>query len=139
MLKKIRRWWLSNFEYGPVGRAIFVYGSLKRGKFNHERFGLHKARFIGEATLKGHRMVNLGPYPAIIRVDDQNKVVHGEVYDVDQDTVTTLNGIEQGAGFYPSTRLIQLNRGDWVMGLFWAYHDTGYGFIGYREILEGKW
>jgi gamma-glutamylcyclotransferase (GGCT)/AIG2-like uncharacterized protein YtfP len=70
---------------------LFVYGSLLGGEVNHRH--LSGAPFLGESTTEpGYRMVDLGPYPAVL--EGGTTAVRGEVYEVDEDKMAWLDEFE---------------------------------------------
>lgn len=79
---------------------LFVYGSLKKGFFNHKRFGFDKLNFLGEKVIKGYALINLGQYPGMVNADPES-TVKGEIYEIDDGTseFNHLNNVEKGAGF----------------------------------------
>lgn len=70
---------------------IFVYGTLKRGQGNHGR--LANAVYLGKArTVKNFTMyVDVLPY--LYREEDGPGVI-GEIYEVDDDTLETIDRLE---------------------------------------------
>jgi gamma-glutamylcyclotransferase (GGCT)/AIG2-like uncharacterized protein YtfP len=68
---------------------IFVYGSLLRGEGNNRR--LAGDEFVREATAKG-RLYSLFAYPGARF--DQNGTIHGEVYDVSEQSLVGLDFLE---------------------------------------------
>ena len=81
--------------------TFFIYGSLKRGFPNHDRFDFDKkSRFLGEATLNGARMYDLGPFPCVVLTNDPKDAVHGEIYEVtDDECASMIRRMERGAGY----------------------------------------
>lgn len=74
-------------------KLIFVYGTLKRGGSNHHYLAGQK--FLGEArTVPGFRLYDLGGYPGMIRHADDREGVSGEVWSVDADALTYVDGLE---------------------------------------------
>lgn len=69
---------------------VFVYGTLKKGFSNHERFLKGKEK-ISDAVLHGYNMYSLGRFPGIV-VGKGN--VYGEVYEVNQETLRRLDALE---------------------------------------------
>ncbi len=69
---------------------LFVYGTLKKGFPLHHY--LSHARFLGEASLKGFQMYDLGWYPGIVPGEG---VVYGEVYEVGPATLALLDEVEE--------------------------------------------
>lgn len=71
---------------------VFVYGTLKRGYRNH-RF-LKAATFVGEAhTLTSYRMLD-GRFPVLRDAGPGCMQISGEVYDVDEETLSALDDLE---------------------------------------------
>ena len=95
-------------------KAITVYGSLKRGHYNHSMIkGV--AEFLGEGVEKGFQLFSLGAYPAAVRTSRPEDKIRVEYYLVDDWTFDRLNRMELAAGYY------QVNLGErgiiWVFGL----------------------
>ena len=73
---------------------VFVYGTLmKKGSASHY---MRNADFLGEASLPGYAMYDLGWYPGILPAKDST--VHGEVYLVSRETLQSMDHYE-GEGF----------------------------------------
>ena len=74
---------------------LFVYGTLKDG---HGRSAaLADQRFIGTAkTIDNYVMYNLGSYPGLKKRSSQSagKKVIGELYEVSDECISILDGIE---------------------------------------------
>lgn len=81
---------------------VFVYGTLKRGFRNH-RF-LESANYLGEAyTIAEYRMLD-GRFPVLRDAGPDLKPVGGEVYDVDNHTLSKLDDLESvESGMYERT------------------------------------
>jgi gamma-glutamylcyclotransferase (GGCT)/AIG2-like uncharacterized protein YtfP len=77
---------------------IAVYGSLKKGFYNHGRCGEQVP--AGEMTIKGKMTLVANAYPKLFLTDegDEHEV---ELYMVDAITFTMLNQMELGAGYTP--------------------------------------
>lgn len=69
---------------------VFVYGTLKKDKGNS--YYLRNSKFVGNGIVQGFTMVNLGSFPGAI--DTKNGIIHGEIYEVDQDTLINLDRLE---------------------------------------------
>lgn len=68
---------------------LFIYGSLKKGEYNHKRFNFHKiAQRLGAATTRDLTLYtpDAVPYPIALRNPVPGKVVRGELYWVDDRT-----------------------------------------------------
>jgi len=108
---------------------VFVYGTLKRGFWNHRL--LETSRFLGSEMIRG-RMHSLGGYPAIALVG--RKPVHGELYAVDDVTMARLDRLEGCPSFYQRAR-VRMSSG----GHAWVY-VMDESELGDREVVEsGRW
>ncbi len=74
---------------------LFVYGTLKKGYIFHHY--LKKSEFISEGYIKGYRMYLVSWYPAVVNGD---KTVYGEVYKVDQKTLSLIDELEDEGNTY---------------------------------------
>jgi gamma-glutamylcyclotransferase (GGCT)/AIG2-like uncharacterized protein YtfP len=109
---------------------VFVYGTLRKGD---SRFGvLDECPVIAEvAFLDQFEMLHLGGFPGIV---PGNGRVRGEVYEIDEDILAQLDGIE---GYYEDDPKGSL----YLRQTVFPFHDDG-GSIG--ETLtyvynEGRW
>eukprot|EP00898_Chlorokybus_atmophyticus_P001685 jgi/Chlat1/2517/Chrsp175S00142 len=82
----------------PGAELVFVYGTLKRGFFNHYVLQRQMARggavFIGTAFTKhAYPMVLPGPFhvPFLLNVPNQGHRIPGEVYAVDKTALAALD------------------------------------------------
>lgn len=80
---------------------IAVYGSLKRGKYNHGRMGPQE--FIGESVIGGYALYihEMLPYPCVVPEDGAGVMV--EVFEVTDRAFQMLDNMERGAGYAPVT------------------------------------
>lgn len=75
--------------------TVFVYGTLKKGHYNHHVLGAD-AEFVDYANTYGAELHSVGPFPAMMLGD--NKVL-GEVWAISDealDRVDQLEGVEVG-------------------------------------------
>lgn len=79
-------------------KTIAVYGSLKRGKYNHSC--LEGCEMVAQGKVKG-TMYAVSSYPALVPEGDKEYDV--EVYEVPTDTYNAIVGMELGAGYCLST------------------------------------
>lgn len=111
--------------------VVFAYSFLLRGERDHDL--LHRSTLLGKTTTQpGYRLVDLGPYGAMITGGDQ--VVVGELWEVDRETlraidvrkevpvlfersrIVTHDGVEAEAYTMPWDRVVgrkRLANGDW--------------------------
>lgn len=114
---------------------VFVYGTLRRGGVRAMPELFPGAGFVGRGGVRG-RLYDLGEHPGLL-LDESGPPVVGEVYEVDEETLGRLDGIEATSyywrkrvevalegrvtecwvyvydpAFYPSRALI--DSGDWI-------------------------
>lgn len=71
---------------------VFVYGTLKNGESNHGF--IEGSKFVGHHVLMGYRIGTYTTvYPFITRGIDTD-FVHGEVYEINEDQLKWLDGLE---------------------------------------------
>lgn len=92
---------------------VFVYGSLKIGYSNH--VVLRGADYVGEDTTADPAwyMFSMGGFPGVVRGD---KLITGEVYEVDDEGLSHLDALEGNGSFY-TREVIPLKGG----GDAWMY------------------
>lgn len=72
---------------------LFVYGSLMTGEYNHDYY-LADACCLGQASIFGFALYNLGSFPGIKHTEEPFRVC-GELYEVNQsdfDRICMLEG-----------------------------------------------
>lgn len=74
---------------------VAVYGSLKRGFYNHHL--LERSRFLATGQARGFAMYSLGSFPMIIEGRGRVAV---ELYEVDRQTFAALDRLEGFPVFY---------------------------------------
>ncbi len=75
---------------------VFVYGTLMRGERANDF--LRGAEYVGDAVLQDYAMYDLGSYPGIIA--HAGEAVLGELYNVDDATVSRLDEYESEGSLY---------------------------------------
>jgi gamma-glutamylcyclotransferase (GGCT)/AIG2-like uncharacterized protein YtfP len=88
-------------EQGKGLPRVAVYGTLRKGLHNH--YLLEDSKYLGEQTidLKKFRMVSLGGFPAVLPSDSVGATpLTIEVYAVDDDTLSRLDGLEGHPNWY---------------------------------------
>jgi len=106
---------------------VFVYGTLKRGYWNYDRF-LTEAAFVGTGQTSEHfRMRDVGfpmIFPSMIGMP-----VRGEVFDVDRDTLVELDRLEgEGRMYDRRLSLVTMDDGRTEMCMI---------YVGVRDYREG--
>lgn len=107
---------------------VFVYGTLMTGERYHELLGGSEPAG-GASTAPRYRLINLGPYPAL--VSGGHTAVRGELYRVDDATLERLDHLEDHPELY-QRREIELADGRRALAYFF---DEAEG----REIVSGDW
>jgi gamma-glutamylcyclotransferase (GGCT)/AIG2-like uncharacterized protein YtfP len=79
-----------------MNKLIAVYGTLRRGFYNHDRFGV-LGDYLGCGMLDGFRMHDLGPFP-MVRVCPDSKIFV-EVYRITEETYNCIDRMERGSGY----------------------------------------
>lgn len=105
-------------ERGPVSTLVFVYGTLMRGRRNH-RF-LRTAHFLGPARVKHVGLYQVSPaFPGAVR--EQNSVVRGELYQIDEPTLAALDRLEDEGYLYKREMLEVVMEEAGVLVKAWVY------------------
>jgi gamma-glutamylaminecyclotransferase len=89
-------------------RRVFVYGTFLRGKANHAVLTRLGARFVCAARTSSPRtLVDLGPYPAMLPADASRdrSAVHGELYEIDEAALASLDEFEGCPDLYRRERI----------------------------------
>lgn len=82
---------------------IFAYGTLLAGQPNHRV--LRGSRCLGPArTPPRFTLLDLGPFPGLVA--DGKHVVHGEIYEVDDDVLAALDRLEGHPSFYTRRSIV---------------------------------
>jgi len=121
---------------------VFVYGSLMRGY--HNAYILSEAKFIGRGVVKGLLYdVAEGTYPGMIHGAG---TVHGEVYEVDEETFARLDRLESfmGAGnpdnlYNRETVEVTLDTGETARAWAYIYNQEIAEVIPKELIPSGNW
>lgn len=79
---------------------VFVYGSLKKGYWNHDYLNVATTKFIGDGELYGHSLYHVANYPGMVKSSNPNETVHGEVYDINLITLKKLDQLENEGRTY---------------------------------------
>lgn len=106
---------------------VFVYGTLKQGHGNHRL--LAQSKFLGRCVVKDkHRLVSLGGFPGLVATpgDDEERPVSGEVYQVNEETLLSLDFLEGHPRFYERQKLSTPFKNAWAYYLPVQYLSKGY-------------
>lgn len=106
---------------------VFVYGTLKRGHGNHRL--LAQSKFLGRCVIRGkYQMVSLGGFPGLVEapMDAPEVPISGEVYQVNDDTLLSLDFLEGHPRFYERFKISTPYKNAWAYFLPQAYIGKGY-------------
>jgi gamma-glutamylcyclotransferase (GGCT)/AIG2-like uncharacterized protein YtfP len=113
---------------------IFVYGSLRRGGANAMSELFPQAQFRGEAQVSG-RLYDLGEYPGLL-LNESNSLVIGEVYEVDDELLKTLDQFEAASDYWRNE--VEISFGvDTKLG--WTYEPKPELCAQRQLITSGDW
>lgn len=81
---------------------VFVYGTLKKGFYNNPY--LVYAKYLGEfeTSEANYRMIDLGSFPGVVKMsgDETEGYIAGELYEVDDNTLKSLDVLEGNGQLY---------------------------------------
>lgn len=118
-------------EQHQMATRVLVYGSLKRGFHNHPL--LEHARFLGPASTPGqYRLYSLGDYPAAVEAPRGGYALHGELYQVDSDTLARLDRLEGHPEYFRRKQVKTTAGPAWLYLLPTAPESA-------NELLSGTW
>ena len=109
---------------------VFVYGTLKQGHGNHRL--LANSKFLGRCLVSGkHRLVSLGGFPGLVATspEEPDRTVSGEVYQVNEETLLSLDFLEGHPRFYERRKLPTPFKNAWAYYLPSDYLDKGYPHV----------
>lgn len=120
---------------------LFVYGSLKRGFFNHYRFGFgYKAKFLGEAEAQGVSLVHYKGLPYPHAALHEGGSVKGELYELDDEFVLrSLDRMERGAGYKGVMVDVSVEGQDLSPALMYVVDTKGMNFDTSRGTVIEEW
>ena len=116
-----------------IGDKVLVYGSLKRGQFNNNR--LLDSTYLGEASLSGAVLYDLGAFPALKMTGNLHDVVHGEIFRINSEAAArSCDALEGHPDFY---RRIETDTSE---GRAWVYvFQDDLTMYSDRIIKDGVW
>ncbi len=80
-------------------KNMFVYGSLKKGCFNHSLISENlRNKLIRKGFITGYKMYLLQSYPAIKSASSEDKIVV-ELYSLTDEVFDQIDDMEQRAGY----------------------------------------
>jgi gamma-glutamylcyclotransferase (GGCT)/AIG2-like uncharacterized protein YtfP len=76
---------------------VFVYGTLRRGGPGAMSIRFPNSKFIADAEVSGS-LYDLGSYPGLL-LNESNSLAIGEVYEVDDDTLSRMDEFEASSHY----------------------------------------
>ena len=113
---------------------VFVYGTLRRDSVGAMSTRFPDSRFVAEAKVNGS-LYDLGAYPGLL-LDDSNSLVIGEVYEVDNETLSKLDDFESSSHYWRKQVKIPLGT---QSKKCWIYAPNPEAFSGRTPIISGDW
>lgn len=99
-------------------RKIFVYGTLRKGNYNHVylHFNL-KTKYLGTTILKKAKMFNLGYYPCVVLTGNPTETVVGELYEfIDPEFEDLIRQMELSARYIE--KIVTIDREKYSIYIF---------------------
>ena len=122
--------------------TVFIYGTLKNGEtFHHHLNEKHSdVKFLGTATLKGHRLYQsgIGDFPFISKGDG---LVHGELYEISTLRGQLLDYVENYPILYDKKTVEVERNGEKVSALVYYVGDKQlpHHIVTPTPIRSGRW
>ena len=115
---------------------VFVYGSLRDGNPGAMAIRFPSSKFIADARVKGG-LYDMGAYPGLL-LDGSDSLVTGEVYEVDDETLNSLDQFELSDDYV--RREVEIAQ-DSERRRCWIYvPDRGAELFSERMLIEsGDW
>ena len=99
---------------------VFVYGTLMKNYRNHGY--LETSTYIGDGSIEGYEIYDLGRYPGII---EGSGTVFGEVYQVTEETVEKLDYLEEEGDLYiKKPEMVKLDNGETLEAMVYVYNKS---------------
>ena len=111
---------------------VVVYGSLKAGQGNHTLLQAEDTQYLGRMRFPG-RMVSLGWFPAVTEDCEDGQTVLGEVYEVSNETLMSLDVLEGHPSFYERKKI----ETPWKKA--WTYFMPDESVSTARLVQDGIW
>ena len=115
---------------------VFVYGSLRRGNAGAMSVRFPDATYVGAGKVRGS-LYDLGAYPGLV-LDGAASVVAGEVYEVDDDTLSRLDKFELTSDY--NRKQVEVEHGSERMDCWIYVPERDAEFFTDCELIEsGDW
>ena len=111
---------------------VAVYGSLKRGFYNH--YLLETSTFMATGQVDGFQMFNLGSYPMVVSGSGQIEV---ELFEVNRATFTDLDRLEGFPNYY-GRQMVTVQTPHCPVEA-WMYLGQRQQVKSYKQVRSGTW
>ena len=113
---------------------VFVYGTLRRGGAGSMSNRFPDSKFIADAKASG-RLYDLGAYPGLL-LDESGSTVTGEVYEVDDETLSRLDDFEATSNYL--RKQVDVSLGEHRKAC-WTYEPDPEFYSPRTLITSGDW
>ena len=113
---------------------VFVYGTLRSGEARSMSIRFPNSRFVTDAKVSG-RLYDLGAYPGLLS-NDSDSLVTGEVYEIDDETLTKLDDFEASSNYL--RKQVEISSGDRKRSC-WTYEPNPEFYSLQTLIRSGDW
>ena len=112
-------------------RKIAVYGSLRKGEYNYDRFGGDKTfKHLGTHSITGYELFSLGPYPGV-RPASKDKSIVVDVLECENGVAAMIDRMETGAGYVAK----EITVGEHTATIY----EYNYSITGNSIVESGDW
>lgn len=123
-----------------MSQNVFVYGSLLSGL--HNNYILRGQRKIEDAeTEEKFVMLDFGEYPGLINPidDEEGVIIRGELWTVDDETLTRLDRLESAPYLYDRRVITIKVRDEFEVAWIYLYVDGGRELRNVPSVPSGDW
>lgn len=106
---------------------VFVYGTLKQGFVNHGRF-LQDLSKVKDAIILGRMYDVMRKFPAVTESVDTDFQVHGEIFEVPESRMSSLDWLEGHPNLY-LRKTIKTTDGDEVQAYLYQLSVKDFNYI----------
>ena len=121
-----------------MSRLIGVYGSLRKGGYNHHRLRSNGAASIRQAIVKiPGRLYSLGTYSCAVPLSEgEDGEIVAEVYEVDDGVFQSLDAMERRVGYVARETTVTGADGVERTFIVWYHAQAPAGAV---HVEEGDW
>lgn len=119
-------------------KYMLFFGSLRKNSkrgYNFDRFGTGSQKYLGDYSLEGFEMYDVGAYPTICEGDGNIKV---ELHEVTDYAAQRIEMMEQGAGYTSKTMQVQ-HGGKLVEAVIYFWNKDKIEARGLKRFESGDW